>query len=138
MLAPMAITIRRDSDPFRKYWWVILLAFGLIGGWVCLPLIDYQSGSGAPALESGLKSADQSLDAINNPNGAPGFATNLSMDSGAYAKKNLEGPVTSSLYQPPPEAAAAGAPLAASDSNLANALKDVSKKDSLASASFLR
>ncbi len=126
----MTVTIRRDNDPFKKYWWVILLAFGLVGGWVCLPLMDTGTGS-APVAEGGLKSLDQSLDSIHNPIGAPGSAVDLSMEgSGAYRKK-AGGPVTSSLYQPPPESAAPAEPAASGGGNLADALKDVSRKTAL-------
>lgn len=125
----ITVKIRRDSDPFKKYWWVLLLAFGAVGGWICLPMMESGTGSAAVSREGGLKSLDQSLDSLHNPSGAPGSAVDLSMDgTGAYRKKT-DGPITSSLYQPPPEEAPAPSEAGPkSESNLANALKDISKK----------
>ena len=132
----MAITIRRDNDPFKKYWWALLVLFGLGAAWVCLPAL--QSGglaAGGQGEEGLMKSSGaQSLDSRNNPSGAPGGAIDASMDgAGAYAKKRTDEPATSSLYQAM-ETAAPGAPLSAlkpgasasaPPSSLAAALKDV-------------
>jgi hypothetical protein len=124
------ISIKKNDDPFKKYWWVILLGFAGIGAWVCVPLMDTPIGSGSVSTR-GLKTANQSLDHMSNPSGAPGSAYDLSMD-GAYGRnKGGQGGGTSSLYQAPPETGvgvgAAGAPLAASAS-FADALKEVSRK----------
>ena len=98
----MNVKISRNNDPFRKYWWVVLVGFGLVGAWVCLPLME--SGTGSVSGTAGAKSAEQSLDSVNNPSGAPGSAVDLSMDgTGAYRKKGSEGPIASSLYQAPAE-----------------------------------
>ena len=123
------MNIKRNSDPFKKYWWVLLLIFGAVGGWVCLPLLDLGVGSGAGYQGShGLNTAEQSLDSLGNPQGAPGQALNLSMD-GAYRKKaQAAGAQTSSLYQPPEGAAHASAASVSASANLADALKAVSKK----------
>lgn len=122
------MNIRKDADPFKKYWWVLLLIFGATGGWVCLPLLDFGGASAGGGQGSrGLKAADQSLDSLANPQGAPGQALDLSME-GAYRKKaQAEGSQTSSLYQPPPEPAAS-APKASALANLADALKAVSQR----------
>ncbi|MFA6003671.1 MAG: hypothetical protein WC881_06350, partial [Elusimicrobiota bacterium] len=126
----MTITVKKGNDPFKKYWWVILLGFGVVGGWICLPFLEQPVG-GVVAGEQGLKSADQSLDPTTNPAGAPGQAVDLSME-GTYRKKTAEGPITSSLYQAPPEAAAPGSPIAsgtgASGASFSAALKAVSQK----------
>jgi len=94
-----------------------------------MPLMDTATGSAG--LERGLKPADQSLDSLANPNGAPGQAVDLSME-GTYRKKKAEDQMTSSLYQPLPETAAPGAPLAAgaapASASFAAALKEISKK----------
>ncbi|MBI5210330.1 MAG: hypothetical protein HY927_10200 [Elusimicrobia bacterium] len=137
------VRVSRDNDPFKKYWWVLLVGFGLIGLWVLFPLLG-QTGSARVAMprqsapeDQGLQSLDSSL----NPAGAPGSAVDLSMDGSGYKKKNFDEPVTSSLYQAP--GAAAGQPIAASSqttasasasapaagATLASALKDVSKND---------
>ncbi|HAM35564.1 MAG TPA: hypothetical protein DEB40_02025 [Elusimicrobia bacterium] len=127
------VTIKKDNDPFKKYWWAILAAFAAVGGWVCMPLMDSSVGSGVAIREGGLKSAEQSLDSVANPSGAPGQAVDLAMQgSGAYRKKNNDEPVVSSLYQAPADNAAAGAPLSAggttASASFAAALKEVSKK----------
>ncbi|MCX5795707.1 MAG: hypothetical protein NTY77_09460 [Elusimicrobia bacterium] len=130
------IKIKQGNDPFKKYWWVILLGFAGVGAWVCMPLMDTSVGSGSVRAH-GLKSENQSLDSMANPSGAPGQAVDLSMDN-AYGKKKADGESMSSLYQAPPEAAtgaaAPGAPLTGSAS-FADALKDVSRKTE-ASASW--
>lgn len=126
----MNISIRRDNDPFKKYWWVLLLAFGGVGAWLCSPLLE-SSGAVGAVREQGLKSGEQSLDGLGNPSGAPGGPMGLSME-GSYRKRKTDGPISSSLTLPPeantPEAPA-GKPSAASGSaSLASALKEVSRK----------
>jgi hypothetical protein len=123
------ISIKKNDDPFKKYWWVILLGFAGIGAWVCIPLMDTPIGSGSVSTR-GLKAANQSLDAQAGL--APGSAYDLSMD-GAYGRKNAQGEPASSLYQAPPETGtgggAAGAPLtAAASASFAADMKALSKK----------
>ena len=125
------ITIRRNNDPFKKYWWVLLAIFAVTAGWVCLPLFDTGTGSTAVSRDQGLKSAEQSLDGVSNQVGAPGSAVDLAM-TGAYARKNSKGGMTSSLYQAPPGAVAAGVPLTETGKDLANALKDIGKRSASA------
>ena len=130
------VAIARGSDPFKKYWWVILLVFGAIGAWICLPLMGSATGSGSvSAQEGGLKSSDQSLDSIRNPNGAPGGAVDLSM-GGSYRKKASDGGMVSSLYQAPEEqAGSAGTSLTpAAGQSFADALKDISRKSASAAS----
>ncbi|MDD5628467.1 MAG: hypothetical protein PHU21_05350 [Elusimicrobia bacterium] len=134
------LKIKKDNDPFKKYWWAILLGFAGVGAWVCMPLMDTSTGS-VSVRSRGLKTDNQSLDNMSNPSGAPGSAYDLSMD-GAGGKKKGDGESTSSLYQAPPEAetgaVAPGAPLTGSapgPASFANALKEVSRKTS-ASASW--
>jgi hypothetical protein len=132
----MKVMVRRDSDPFRKYWWVLLAGFALAGAWICSPLLDSEGGSteAAASTESGLRFTQAGLDPSSNPNGAPGSALDLSMEGTGGRHKPEGGAMTSSLYQAP-EGAAPGAPLSesapgagpASDS-LAASLKQVSEK----------
>lgn len=131
--AMMTVKIARNSDPFKKYWWVILLGFGGVGAWICMPLMDSSVGAGSVNAEAGLRSAQpQSLDSINNPSGAPGGVVNLLMEgSGRYKKK--DGPAMSSLYQAPEEPAAAAA-AAPATGNLADALKDIASRTAASGA----
>jgi hypothetical protein len=109
----MAFIIKKQADPFKKYWWLILLAFGLVGLWVCYPAFNSSSASVALA-EQGLHPINQSLDSTRNPNGAPGGPVDLSMKSfAAYGKKALIDPFASLLFSPP---SPAKAPAAASPS----------------------
>ena len=131
-MVPMMVKFSRNSDPFKKYWWVILIGFALVGAWICLPMVDSGTGSGTVRGEASLgRGADQSLDSAANPGGAPGGAVDLSMDAaGPYKKSN--GPVMSSLYQAPEGAAASASTntlaMAKADVKLADALKMVARK----------
>ncbi len=106
----MAFVIKQQADPFKKYWWLILLAFGLMGLWVCYPAFNSSSNASLSGAESGLHPINQSLDSTQNPNGAPGGPVDLSMKSfEAYGKKALTDPFASLLFSPPPSAPAAKA-----------------------------
>lgn len=129
----MPVTIKRNNDPFKKYWWVALLGLGAIGGWVCLPLLGGGTGESVTVTEGGLESTQQSLDSINNPSGAPGGAIDLSMDGSGPKRKAEGGGMTSSLYQAPEEApapAAAAGAVSAPGAAFADALKKVAEKKS--------
>jgi hypothetical protein len=129
----ISVTIARHSDPFKKYWWVILLAFAGIGGWLCMPYMDGGIGSGrVSAPQEGSLRGPQSLDAVSNPSGAQGGPVDLSM-AGSRGKKT-DGSMTSSLYQAPPEEPKP-APPAAAPTTLADALRDVSRKSASADSS---
>ncbi|MBI3551527.1 MAG: hypothetical protein HY077_03345 [Elusimicrobia bacterium] len=129
------VRISRTNDPFKKYWWVILVAFGVVGAWICMPGVDAQTSGGGAGGERGLR-GEQSLDSAKNPAGAPGSAVDLSMD-GAGPYRKHEGPITSSLYQAPEEVAASSAASssAGAGGSLANALKDIARKSATRSAS---
>jgi hypothetical protein len=134
------IKIKKDNDPFKKYWWAILLGFVGVGAWVCVPLMGDSIGSRSGSVRApGLSTANQSLDSMANPSGAPGSAYDLSMDD-AYGKKKTDGEAMSALYQAPPDAetgaAAPGSPVTgagAAAASFADALKKVSSKTALAS-----
>ena len=121
-----SVKIASGSDPFKKYWWVILVAFAGIGGWICLPAMD--SGTGGSSIapqESGLQTTEQSLDSAQNPAGAQGSALDLTM--GASHKRKDEAAM-SSLYQAPEEKKIAAATPAPADApKFADALKDISR-----------
>jgi hypothetical protein len=129
----MSVKIARNTDPFKKYWWVLLLVFAGIGGWLCMPYMDGGIGSGhVAAAQEGSLRGSQSLDSVANPSGARGGPVDLSM-SGSSRRKG-EGSMTSSLYQAPAEEAKpVAAPVAAA--TLADALRDVSRKSASADPS---
>ena len=123
------ISARRASigaadDPFKKYWWVILVGFALTGTWIVEPALEGRIGSGhvGAATKPGLdpSSAEQSLDSAENPSGAPGGALDLSMD-GLKHKSRSDEETASMLYQAASDggAVAAGAPLGAAPGALA-------------------
>ena len=133
-----------SKDPYKKYWWVILVGFSATGAWLFLPSMESSVGSvhvdTAARAAADAASAEQSLDSADNPNGAAGGAIDLSMD-GAKHKGRSGDEMASMLYQGAGEtgAAAAGAPLgtatAASAARLAQQLKDAGKpKDASASS----
>lgn len=141
----MIIKVSRNSDPFKKYWWVLLVVLGVLAVVACLPSLNGSSGGGvadSAAGEGGLRTADGggSLDPTANPDGAPGGAVDLSMD-GALGHHRGEEQIMSSLYQAP-----GGADLASSGGKtspgaggagkkkLADALRDITRR-SAASAS---
>ncbi|MFI5360640.1 MAG: hypothetical protein ACHQ49_01620 [Elusimicrobiota bacterium] len=140
-LGPMtarSYTVGAASDPYKKYWWVILAGFVFTGAWLLLPMMETPVGSvhvdsaGKPG--AGSADAEQSLDSPDNPSGAAGAAVGLTLDGTKRVSKSGEEDASSMLYQaaaPAAGAAAAGAPLgaatAASASTLAQQLKDAGK-----------
>ena len=129
----MSVKIERNTDPFKKYWWVLLLVFGGIGGWLCLPYMDGGIGSGrVSAPQEGSLRGTQSLDSVANPSGALGGPVDLSMSG---SRKKSDGGMTSSLYQSPDEDVKPATPAApAAPATLADALRDVSRKSASADA----
>lgn len=137
-LAPMSsrVAVRPGDDPYKKYWWVILLGFGATGAWIMLPMMETSVGStridtSGPA--AGMPS-ESSLDSSANPNGAPGSTLDLSME--LHRPKRADGSMASSLYQAPEEdPAAAGVPevpsagAAAAGGTLASALAKAASSD---------
>ena len=111
----MTIKFSKNSDPFKKYWWVLLLIFSAIGVWISYP--SYQSGQGmdASAFGRNLMTVRQSLNSLNNPAGtgagAPGSPVGgLAMNAqgqGAYKKEG--GMAMDGLFPHPAAAKAAAA-----------------------------
>jgi hypothetical protein len=138
-LAPMStrVSVRPSDDPYKKYWWLILVGFGVTGAWVSLPMMETSVGStridtSAPA--ESMPSGEGSLDSSDNPNGAQGSTLDLSMDIAAGRRKKGDGTLMSSLYQAPEEetpgvveAPTAGA--AAAGGTLASALAKAASSD---------
>ena len=131
------VTVSPDDDPYKKYWWLILVGMVLTGAWLCLPGLESSVGSGhVDTSKAPDPKSEQSLDSVENPSGAQGGALDLSMDGAKKHKDKDAESFESMLYQAAPEAgaAAAGAPLgtASGSASLAQELKSVGgakKKD---------
>lgn len=128
--------MRPSDDPYKKYWWLILLSFGLTAAWLLAPMMEKPIGStrvdvGGELADPGA-SGEASLDGSDNPNGAPGSTIDLSMEALARPKK-ADGTPMSSLYQAPDEpqapAPASTAGAKAPGGTLVDALKKVAKSD---------
>jgi hypothetical protein len=136
MASSPRVSVAPADDPYKKYWWGILAGFVLVGGWLCLPVMEAPVGSAhvdtsKPAVDP---NAEQSLDSVDGSIGAAGSAIDLSMDGAGKRKSKSDEAIASMLYQAPPDAgaAAAGAPLGAASSSisLAQQLKTVGSKKS--------
>lgn len=137
-LSPMTsrVSVRPSDDPYKKYWWLILAAFGVTGGWLSLPMMESSVGStrvDTSAAASGMPSGEASLDGSGNPSGAPGSTIDLAMDIAGRPRKG-DGTLSSSLYQAPEEEAALPAETAtygaaASGGTLADALTKAASAD---------
>lgn len=116
------------DDPFKKYWWVILLGLIFTALWLMAPMMG-EKAVGSGAISTSTPKADVNVE--QSVGDEAGSGTYLSMDGTGHKRKEdtLFG---SSLYEAPPEektAAAATAGTAAlgsaSGSTLADALKKV-------------
>lgn len=135
-LAPLnsRVAVRPSDDPYKKYWWLILVGFAFTGGWLSLPMMETSIGStrvdtSKPA--EGIPYGEASLDSADNPSGAPGSTLDLAMDIAARPRKG-DGSIMSSLYQAPDEPLPAEAPTAgaaAPGGTLADALKKAASAD---------
>ncbi|MHB2025215.1 MAG: hypothetical protein ACYCPQ_01050 [Elusimicrobiota bacterium] len=118
----MNIKISKNSDPFKKYWWVLLLIFSALGLWIAYPSVQSGQGLDSNAFGKSLVAVRQIIDAVNNPEGAPGSPIGLAMnDSGPYKKSS--GSPQDSLYSAPPQAAPQSA--ASSPRSFADDLKAI-------------
>ncbi|MBI5244649.1 MAG: hypothetical protein HY922_13355 [Elusimicrobia bacterium] len=144
------MAFRRDEDLaawLKNNWWLIIVLLVGVGFWLNTPLM-HQTGSDSVRLPGVEKEAGEqslrSLDAAENPQGAPGSSLNVGMPGrGAYARRDSEPQGVSSLFQGP--GAAAGASLTGEESaspaagrgtgdSLAAALKRVSDSASKSSS----
>ncbi|MDE2314646.1 MAG: hypothetical protein KGL04_10795 [Elusimicrobia bacterium] len=105
------IKFSRNSDPFKKYWWVLLLIFSGVGVWASYP--SYQSGQGLndSAFGRNLMAVKQSLNSLNNPEGAPGSPLGVpsGQGSGQGAYKKEGSAAMDGLFPHPAEAKKAAA-----------------------------
>jgi len=120
------------DDPFKKYWWAILMGIVFTALWLLTPMLGEKS-VGSTAIDTSKPKVDDNVEQSLVADAGDGI--NLSMD-GTGKKRKEDSLLGSSLYQAPPEetaaAAAGGAALgsatgAGSGSTLAGALKKVSE-----------
>ncbi|MDD5304409.1 MAG: hypothetical protein PHS14_15030 [Elusimicrobia bacterium] len=134
-LSPIApqYAVSDADDPFKKYWWAILLGIVFTALWLLTPMLGEKS-VGSSAVDTSKPKADANVEQTLASDAGDGI--NLSMDGTGHKRKE-DGLLGSSLYEPPPEektaAAAAGSAAlgsasgSASGSTLAGALKKVSE-----------
>lgn len=133
-LSPIApqYAVSDADDPFKKYWWAILMGIVFTAIWLLTPMLGEKS-VGSTVVDTSPKvssNVEQNFDAD------AGDGINLSMEGTGRARK-ADPLFGSSLYQPAPEDAAATAAAtagsaalgSASGGTLAGALKKVSESD---------
>lgn len=136
-LSPIApqYAVSDADDPFKKYWWAILMGIVFTAIWLLTPMLGERS-VGSTVIDTTPKVAENVEQSFSAD---AGDGINLSMEGTGRARK--EDPLFgSSLYQPAPEDAAAtaaatagsaalGSASGASGGTLAGALKKVSESD---------
>ncbi len=123
------------DDPFKKYWWAILMGIVFTALWLLTPMMGEKS-VGSISIDTSKPKVDANVEQALTADAGDGI--NLSMDGTGHKRK--EDPLFgSSLYQAPPEEAAPAAAAtagtaagaaglgSASGSTLASALKKVSE-----------
>ncbi|MDP3543025.1 MAG: hypothetical protein Q8T11_11225 [Elusimicrobiota bacterium] len=132
-LSPIApqYAVSDADDPFKKYWWAILMGIVFTAIWLLTPMLGEKS-VGSTVVDTSPKVAEN-VEQSFTPDAGDGI--NLSMEGTGRARK--EDPLFgSSLYQAAPEdkpaataAALGSASSASSGGTLAGALKKVSEGD---------
>ncbi len=132
-LSPIAprYAVSDADDPFKKYWWAILMGIVFTALWLLTPMLGEKS-VGSTAIDTSKPKVDENVE--QSISADTGDGTYLSME-GTGKKRKEDGLLGSSLYEAPPEepvpaAAVASAALgsaSASGSTLAGALKKVSE-----------
>lgn len=133
-LSPIAprYAVSDADDPFKKYWWAILMGIGFTAIWLLTPMLGEKSVGSTVVDTSTPKATDNVEQSLSSDSGD---GINLSMEGTGHKRK--EDPLFgSSLYQAPPEetpaaaaAAAGSASASASGGTLAGALKKVSESN---------
>ncbi|MBI2790044.1 MAG: hypothetical protein HYX59_15340 [Elusimicrobia bacterium] len=136
-LSPIAprYAVSDADDPFKKYWWAILMGIVFTAIWLLTPMLGEKS-VGSSAIDTTKPKVEENVEQSLASDSGDGI--NLSMEGTGHKRKE-DGVLGSSLYQAPPEetapAAAATAGSAAlgssagsaSGGTLAGALKKVSE-----------
>ncbi len=128
-MAPRYMVTQAD-DPFKKYWWVILIGFGVTGMWLLMPMMG-EKAIGSESVNRVEPKIDDNAEQTFAPDDS---GPNLTMDAIARKKKD-DGLMGSSLFQPLPDeegagldetkAAATAGSASVGGGNLSNALKKV-------------
>lgn len=137
-LSPIAprYAVSDADDPFKKYWWAILLGIGFTAMWLLLPMLGEQS-VGSTKIDAAKPKSDAAVEQNFSSEGGDGGY--LSMD-GAVKKRKDDPLFSGSLTFPTPEggetpadgktaAAAAGGAAGAASGSLASALKQVASEN---------
>jgi hypothetical protein len=133
-LSPIAprYAVSDADDPFKKYWWAILMGIVFTALWLLTPMLGEKS-VGSTAISTSTPKVEEGVE--QNLSTDAGDGINLSMEGTGHKRKE-DSALGSSLYQAPPEetaAATAGSAAlgsasgSASGSTLAGALKKVSE-----------
>jgi hypothetical protein len=132
-LSPIApqYAVSDADDPFKKYWWAILMGIVFTALWLLTPMLGEKS-VGSTAIDTSKPKVEENVEQSLASDAGDGI--NLSMEGTGHKRKE-DGLLGSSLYQPPPEDAPAAATAgsaalgsasgSASGSTLAGALKKV-------------
>jgi hypothetical protein len=121
------------DDPFKKYWWAILMMIVFTGLWLLTPMLGEKS-VGSISMDTSKPKVEANVEQAVAADAGAGDGINLSMDGTGHKRKE-DGMLASSLYQAPPDDPAAAATAgsaalgsasgSASGSTLASALKKV-------------
>lgn len=136
-LSPIAprYAVSDADDPFKKYWWAILMGIVFTALWLLTPMLGEKS-VGSTAIDTTKPKVEESVEQSLASDAGDGI--NLSMEGTGHKRKE-DGVLGSSLYQAPPEETAATAAAtagsaalgsasgSASGGTLAGALKKVSE-----------
>lgn len=136
-LSPIAprYAVSDADDPFKKYWWAILMGIVFTALWLLTPMLGEKS-VGSTAIDTAKPKVEENVEQSLASDAGDGI--NLSMEGTGHKRKE-DGVLGSSLYQAPPEETAATAAAtagsaalgssagSASGGTLAGALKKVSE-----------
>lgn len=139
MLSPVAprYAVSDADDPFKKYWWAILMGIVFTALWLLTPMLGEKS-IGSTAIDTSKPKVSDDVEQSLTADAGDGI--NLSMEGTGKPRKEAD-IFGSSLYQPPPEdpalkagatagsAALGSASASASGGTLAGELKKVSESN---------
>lgn len=118
-LSPIAprFAVSDADDPFKKYWWAILMGIVFTALWLLTPMLGEKS-VGSTAIDTAKPKIEENVEQSLASDAGDGI--NLSMEGTGHKRKE-DGVLGSSLYQPAPEDAAATAAATAGSAALGSA-----------------